>query len=141
MIRRTATDGDFAPRFDVLIAAILYICVASDVARLLRCDMNSLNPEFEIPLCVGELYLFHATDPQCPAESSLWGVYDRSEDGTVYLEHSTTDNLHFRMWKPLPEHYRYCRLATRRELRDYMYNLGIFDSNHHSTPAISGVLR
>lgn len=75
-----------------------------------------------------ELYLFHPSDALCPAESSLWGFYDRSEDGVTYLEHSTTDQRHFQLWRKLPDHYRYCRLATRSELRDYMYNLGIWDS-------------
>lgn len=75
-----------------------------------------------------ELYLFHPSDPLCPAESSLWGLYDRSEEGVIYLEHSTTDQRHFQLWRRLPKHYRYCRLATRSELRDYMYNLGIWDS-------------
>ena len=103
--------------------------------------MNRRSPEFEMPFTIGELYLFHPTDPLCPAESSLWGVYDKIEDGIIYLEHSTTDGRHFRLWEELPERYRYCRLATRLELRDYMYNLGIFEGSCHSTPAISGVMR
>lgn len=75
----------------------------------------------------GELYLFHCEESVCPAESSLWGVYDRREDGMIYLENSTLDHCHFRMWYPLPVSYRFYRLATRSELRDYMYNLGFSD--------------
>lgn len=75
-----------------------------------------------------ELYLFHPSDSQCPSESSLWGLYDRCEEGVIYLEHSTTDQRHFQLWRRLPGHYLYCRLATRSELRDYMYNLGIWDT-------------
>lgn len=72
---------------------------------------------------MGELYLFHRTIPACPADSSLWGVFDKRADATLYLESSSTDLIHFTRWHPLPEGYRYCRRATRSELRDYTGNL------------------
>lgn len=77
---------------------------------------------------MGDLYLFHASDPQCPPYTSLWGFYDKTSNGTIYLEHSTLDLRHFRLWHTLPKRYRYYRLATRNELRDYMYSLGVVDS-------------
>ncbi len=77
---------------------------------------------------IGELYLFHQTKLHCPSRSSLWGIYDRAEDGILYLESSTLDLVHFKLWHCLPVGYRYFRRATRRELRDYMYNLGRNDS-------------
>lgn len=77
----------------------------------------------------GELYLFHDKDPDCPAESSLWGIYDRTEAGRLYLESSCCLHPHgFRKWHVLPGFYRYCRQATRSELRDYICNL-IFEEN------------
>ena len=78
-------------------------------------------------LCAGELYLFHVVNPHCPPNSSLWGIYDKSLNQNVYLESSTTDLLHYRIWHTLPKHYIHCRRATRYELRDYMYNMGVSD--------------
>lgn len=77
---------------------------------------------------IGDLYLFHSTNKYCPSRSSLWGIYDKMEDGIIYLESSTLDFRHFSIWHRLPDGYRYSRRATRRELRDYMYNLGHSDS-------------
>ena len=77
---------------------------------------------------VGELYLFHPNNPHCPSQSSLWGFYDKSKGGIIYLEHSSRNLCNFRLWHPLSRHYRYCRKATRAELRDYMYNMGYSDS-------------
>ena len=70
----------------------------------------------------GEIYLFHRSDPDCPRDSSLWGVFDRRIGNTIYLESSTTDYRRFRLWHRLPRTYRYCRLADRNELRDYVSN-------------------
>lgn len=72
----------------------------------------------------GELYLFLSGSGCCSSSESLWGIYDRTEDGVIYLESSTLDMRLFDIWHPLPEGYFYSRLATRSELRDYMYNLG-----------------
>ncbi len=77
---------------------------------------------------IGELYLFHTNHPLCPSATSLWGFYDKAQDGSIILEHSTQDLHHFRLRHYLSKRYRYCRLATRAELRDYMYNLGVCDS-------------
>ena len=75
----------------------------------------------------GDLYLFHPTNPRCPTKTSLWGFHNKTSNGVIYLEHSTEDLRHFRLWHRLPQCYRYYRLATRNELRDYMYNLGVWD--------------
>lgn len=76
----------------------------------------------------GELYLFHPTKRNCPSADSLWGVYNRCEDGLIYLESSTLDMHSFARWSALPTNYRYSRPASRSELRDYMYNLGWTES-------------
>ncbi len=76
---------------------------------------------------IGDLYLFHTSNPLCPASSSLWGFYDRRINGVIYLEHSSHNLRKFRLFHPLPMRYRYYRLATRSELRDYMYNMGYGD--------------
>ena len=74
----------------------------------------------EIRFESGDIYLFHRSDPHCPAESSLWGQFDKWEGTFVYLESSTTDHLHFRVWHRLPKGYFYCRRSTRNEFRDYI---------------------
>ena len=83
---------------------------------------------------IGDLYLFHPSNPHCSAKTSLWGIYDKREDGIIYLESSTLNLVHFKKWHPLPEHYCYYRLATRSELRDYMYNMGYYEQSHVDNP-------
>ena len=78
----------------------------------------------------GELYLFHRHKKYCPSKSSLWGIYDKTTNGIIYLESSTLNHKTFNIWHPLPFTYRYSRRATRAELRDYMYNMGYNDSIH-----------
>lgn len=88
---------------------------------------HSEKPFPKVRFEVGELYLFHPTDPACPPESSLWGVFDRRSDGAILLETSSCDLMTFARWHPLAERFRCCRLAARSELRDYIYNLGWAD--------------
>lgn len=71
----------------------------------------------------GDLYLFHPTDRACPAAGSLFGIYDKTAEGIIYLESSSSDLIHFRLWHRLPDDCCYCRRASRRELRDYIFNL------------------
>ena len=77
----------------------------------------------------GELYLFHPTDRFCPAAGSLWGVFNRhrGEDG-ICLETCSRDLFSFKKWHCVPAaHYRFFRLAARTELRDYYYNLAVWE--------------
>lgn len=71
---------------------------------------------------VGEVYLFHTDNPQCPDAESLWGLYDRHDGGSIFLESCSTDQKRFSKGRRLPAQYRFCRLSTRDELRDYMAN-------------------
>lgn len=80
----------------------------------------------------GEVYLFHPTDAACPAESSLWGVFDRRNKTQVYLESSASAELRdFVLYGLLPIDYRYARLATRTELRDYFFALSSSERSRH----------
>lgn len=79
-------------------------------------------------LTTGELYLFHADDARCPSESSLWGIFDKREDQQIRLESSSRDLCTFHLWQSLPPIYRFSRQATRSELRDYIYNLAVWES-------------
>ena len=66
-----------------------------------------------------EVYLFHACDPDCPSDSSLWALINDFDGNSLRIESSTTDLQTFVRWKPLPAKYRYCRPATRDELREF----------------------
>lgn len=74
-------------------------------------------------LLTGELYLFHPIDRNCPAVTSLFGIFDKIADDILYLESSSSDFIHFRLWHRLSDDYCCCRRASRRELRDYIFNL------------------
>lgn len=76
---------------------------------------------------IGEVYLFHPDNPACPDDSSLWGVFDKRRNDAIYLETSTTNLVDFDAWRPLPVAFRYVRLATRPEMRDYIYRLALCD--------------
>ena len=90
-------------------------------------NMKKCNLTFNSRLSIGDLYLFHPSNKNCPYRSSLWGIYDKTEDSIIYLESSTLNLIHFKKCHPLPKYYCYYRLATRSELRDYMYNMGVSD--------------
>lgn len=97
------------------------------------------EPFSGVHFTMGELYLFHPSDPTCPANGSLWGVFDKRSDALLYLESSSTDLIHFSRWHRLPDGFRYCRRATRSELRDYTGNLSWTECT--LTLARSGSLR
>lgn len=73
---------------------------------------------------IGDVYLFHATDPRCESRTSLWGIVsDRSADGRICLETSSANLQKYDNWTFLPAEYLFCRLSTRDELRDFAFNL------------------
>ena len=72
-------------------------------------QQNRFNQSF-IP---GEVYLFHRTDPACPADGNLYGIFNKETSDAIYLESSSSDLQTFRYWHRLVEDYRYCRLAAR----------------------------
>lgn len=85
--------------------------------------MSSID---DYPLRCGEVYLFSKTDERCDPETSLWGLFDkRLENGTVMLEAMTSDLREFESWVALPADFRYVRLSTRDELRDFAYSLNV----------------
>ena len=78
---------------------------------------------------IGELYLFHRKNSRCPSISSLWGIFNGYKEGRLSLESSSHNLRSFRHWHILPEEYRYCRRASRHELRDYISGL-IYNECH-----------
>lgn len=86
-------------------------------------EMERRNRTDHQAFITGELYLFHSTDRSCPAMGGLYGIFDKITNGILYLESSSSDLIHFRLWHRLPSDYRYCRHASRTELRDYIFNL------------------
>ena len=80
------------------------------------------------PFVPGELYCFRSIKNHGPKAEVLWGLYDKTQGGTIRLESSTQDFYRFRTACPLPSRFALVRRATRCELRDYMYNLGCFEA-------------
>lgn len=78
----------------------------------------------------GELYLFCRTERPYPSSGSLFGIFDKEASGVIYLESSSSDLCHFRLWHRLPRGYRCSRCATRSELRDYIFNLACYEYRH-----------
>ncbi len=96
-----------------------------DVSSIFAQKITKQTKRMRVKYCnfkVGEVYLFHTDDPRCPDAESLWGLYDRHDGGSVRLESCSMDQKHFSKGRHLPEQYRFCRLSTRSELRDYMVN-------------------
>lgn len=67
----------------------------------------------------GEVYLFHRSSRRCEPRTALWGLFDKRSGDDILLECSSADLIHFDTWKRLPSGYRYCRKASRAELRDF----------------------
>lgn len=78
-------------------------------------------------LQTGELYLFTPTTDNDRGSLNLWAIFAEYVDGGVWLETATNDFKHFSHWSRLPEGWRCCRRATRDELRDYAYDLAIYE--------------
>ncbi|WP_418425848.1 hypothetical protein [Alistipes sp.] len=85
--------------------------------------------ESEGQLRFRELYLFQRINYRCPAISSLWGIFNDYKEGRLFLESDSRDLWTFRHWHIVPEEYRYCRRASRHELRDYISGL-IYNECH-----------
>ncbi len=83
------------------------------------------NPKF----IAGEAYLF-----RCRHNPTIIGIFDKYQEGRIYLESATyTSNYReFVLYKTLPSKYKFWRKAYRAELRDYMYNLAMYE-NHSSS--------
>ena len=92
--------------------------------------MKKLNDVKAIEsLVAGELYLFSTIGEQSRQQNTLLGVFCDVVDDTIYLESSTHDYCNYSLWHPLPIEYCRFRIATRSELRDYMYALGTWELN------------
>ncbi len=80
----------------------------------------------DYPFRCGEVYLFNRTDEACDPKTSLWGLFDkRLENGPVMLEAMTMNLRDFESWVALPSDFKYVRLSTRDELRDFAYLLDV----------------
>ena len=73
---------------------------------------------------VGEAYLFRSDN-----DSTIIGIFEKYQNGSVILESATYTNdfRKFFLNKTLPSNYRLWRRAFRKELRDYMYNLAVYE--------------
>ena len=72
----------------------------------------------------GEAYLF-----RCHHNPTIIGIFDKCQEGRIFLESATYTNNYrkFVLYKKLPTKYKFWRKAYRAELRDYMYNLAVYE--------------
>lgn len=113
--------------------AVMKKTAASDTCSTSRIPVSTPRLTFlEFSYEIGEVYLFHPTEMLCPADTSLWGLFDRRIGDQIHLESSSLDLCHFRLWHRLPNHYRYHRLASRSEFRDYIFNLAYYECRRHT---------
>lgn len=54
----------------------------------------------KVHFACGELYLFSDVPRMRDPESCLWGVYDRTDSGRIYLEHMACDLTPIGHWLP-----------------------------------------
>lgn len=79
----------------------------------------------KIAFTAGELYAFARAEEHYEG-ALLWGIFEgRDEQGAIRLESASCDYLNFRLHDRLPGEYRFARLASRNELRDYAFNMGL----------------
>lgn len=95
-------------------------------------EMCALAELCEENFLAGELYMFGEEQSNDDCGDVLWGVFDKLADGHVCLESASRDMSHFDLWCRLPEGYRFYRLATRRELSDYMMGLTYCQCSMHN---------
>lgn len=76
----------------------------------------------------GEVYLLHTDDPDCPSDGSLWVLISESDEDSLRIESYSSNLRTFTLWKPLPTKYKYCRLATRVELREFISNYAYYEA-------------
>lgn len=104
----------------------------SQVMKMQENSVVGTNRIAETTFEEGEVYLFHSSDAACPAESSLWGVFGNRSRTQIFLESSAAADLeHFVLYGLLPIDYRYCRMASRAEMRDYVYALACCERRRH----------
>ena len=76
----------------------------------------------------GEVYMLHTDNPDCPSDSSLWALISESDEEALRIESCSTNLRTFTLWKPLPAEYKYCRLTTRGELREFISNYAYYEA-------------
>lgn len=76
----------------------------------------------------GEVYMLHTDNPDCPNDSSLWALISESDEDALRIESCSTNLRTFTLWKPLPTEYKYCRLTTRVELREFISNYAYYEA-------------
>ena len=89
---------------------------------------HNADPTFTNHIKTDDLYLFRPAGRGCAAQDCLWGMVGYVDDEGICLESSSRDLCSFRLWHRLPRQYGRWRRATRRELSDYMYNLGVWEA-------------
>ncbi|GEM_PF-3107022 len=78
-------------------------------------ERHGIMDTAEYTFTVGRVYLFSSDMPSCPAELALWGCFAYRAAGRPVLEAATRNGWDYLCQFPLPDAYRFCRPASRRE--------------------------
>lgn len=78
-------------------------------------ERHGIMDTAEYTFTVGRVYLFSSDMPSCPAELALWGCFAYRAAGRPVLEAATRNGWDYLCLLPLPDAYRFCRPASRRE--------------------------
>ncbi len=77
---------------------------------------------------MGDVYVF-STEKDAAGSEVLWAMFDRWENGVMILESSSRDLSLFDLWHELPDRFRYYRLTTREELKEYVVGVISYECN------------
>lgn len=92
---------------------------------------SPLTPIANIRFQGGDVYLFSPASRPTDASSCLWGVVDGYLAGRLHMEILSYGFSEYRLDCLLPEGFRFARLATRDELRDFVYNVAFREGACH----------
>ena len=76
----------------------------------------------------GEIYIFSILPQSQIPMREVMGIFDRREQGRIWLEVATTDIRRFCYDKMLPPEYVYVREANRAEIFAFGFNYGYAES-------------
>lgn len=94
-------------------------------------NRQSLTPIDRMRFRIGEVYLFSPAHRPTDASSCLWGVVNDQLGERLHMEILSYGFSEYCLDCFLPEGFRYARLATRDELRDFVYNVAYREGACH----------
>ena len=71
----------------------------------------------------GHIYVFNSSGDR--DETAVWGVFDRRQNETIFMEVMSSDMHDFIYGRALPSALCFVREASHEEVRDFAFNYGI----------------